>query len=231
MIAKIAEVIYLITILCGIFSEGFVTSTLIVEGDAAATATNILQNQSLYKASNALTLIEMVCQLVTVVLIYMLLKPAGPKTATVAVYVGVAGAVIKTISNLFYIAPIYLLTDASYLEGFTTEQIQSLSLFLLDLNTHGEAIALVFLGIFTLLSGYLIIKSNFLPKALGYITLLGGTGWLSFFYPTLGFILFPFVALLGLLGVIALIFWFLRFGVNEEQWRLQSQKNGLTSKC
>lgn len=217
--ARITGAFYLVTILAGIFAQGFVSGKLIVNGDAATTAANILGHQGLFELGFTVYLIEMTCQIVFTVLFYELLKPAGKSIALVAVFMGLTGCVIKTFSRLFYIAPLFVLNGDQYLHVFSPDQLKALALIFLKINDHGAALALLFFGIFALLTGYLIFKSTFLPRFLGVWSMLAGLGWLTFLYPPLGYSLFYIVAAFGLLGALAIIGWLLAFGVNEERWK------------
>ena len=224
--ARITGVFYLLTILTGIFAQGFVSGRLVVDGDAAATATNILTHRGLFQLGFAVYLIEMACQIAMTALFYDLLKPAGRSLSLLAAFLGLTGCVIKTFSRLFFIAPLFILGGAHYLNVFSAEQLQALALLSLKVNDHGAAIALVFFGFYALLQGYLIIRSTFLPRILGVLSVFGGLGWLSFLYPPLGYRLFLYVAAFGLLGAASLIFWLLVFGVNEERWKEQASQQG-----
>src|SRR5467141_1280841 len=86
--ARITGVLYLLTILTGIFAQGFVSGSLVVEGDAAATATNILTHTRLFQLGLTVYLVEMACQIATIALFYELLKPAGRSISLVAAYLG-----------------------------------------------------------------------------------------------------------------------------------------------
>src|SRR5438132_9914463 len=220
--ARITGVLYLLTMLTGIFAQGFVSGRLVVDGDAAATATNILTHKSLFQLGFAVYLIEMACQVAITALFYDLLKPAGRSVSLVAAFLGLAGCVIKTVSRLFYIAPLFILGGAHYLSAFNSEQLQALALLFLKVNDHGAGIALVFFGFYALLTGYLMIRSTFLPRILGVLSVLGGLGWLSFLYLPLGYRLFPYIAAFGILGSASLLLWLLVFGVNEQRWKEQA---------
>lgn len=220
--ARLTGVFYLLTILAGIIAQGLISGRLIISNDAAATAMNILDNESLYRAGFALYLFEMACQIVMTALFYELLKPVNKGQSLLAAFISLAGCVVKTFTRVFYLAPLFVLGNDPYLKVFNTEQLQSLAFVFLRINDSGATIALFLFGIATIIKGYLILKSTFLPKFLGVIGIIAGLGWLSFIHPPLGYQLFPFVALFGLVGSILQIFWLLAYGVNEPHWLEQA---------
>jgi len=222
LLARLTGAFFLLTTLAGIFAQGFISEKLVVSGDAAATATNILAHPLLFQSGFTLYLVEMVCQVVMTALFYELLKPAGRKVALIMACLGLTGSVIKAFSRLFYIAPLLVLGGAPYLNVFDARQLPALALLLLKINEQGAGIALVFFGFSTLLQGYLLLKSTFLPRVLGVLALLGGLGWLTYLYPPLGDRLFLVIVAVGLLGAVTIIVWLLVFGVNAERWREQA---------
>ena len=223
LMARITGVLYLLTILTGIFAQFFVSGRLVVFDDAAATATNILAHKSLFQLGFTVYLVEMACNVAITALFYELLKPVNRSVSLLAAFLGLVGCTIKTFSRLFYIAPLFVLGGSPYLSVFNLEQRQALALLFLKLNDHGAAVALAFFGFYALLTGYLIFKSTFLPRVLGVLSECAGLGWLAFLSPSLGYRLFPLIAIFGLVGAAALILWLLVFAVDEERWKAQSR--------
>jgi hypothetical protein len=82
---------------------------------------------------------------------------------------------------------------------------------------------LVFFGFYCLLIGYLIFRSNFLPRVLGALMAFGGLGWLTFLSSPLAQYLSPYNMAPGMIGEAALTLWLLVFGVNAERWNEQAK--------
>ena len=221
-LARMAGVFYLLTILAGIFAQGFVSERLIVFSDAAATATNILTHKGLFELGFTVYLIEMACQVAMTALFYELLRPVSKSMSLLAAFWSLTGCIIKTCARIFYIVPLFVLGGAPSLNVFSAQQLQALALLLLRINDQGAAIALAFFGFATAVKGYLIFRSTFLPRWLGVLSVIAGLCWLTFLYPPLGYRAFPLIALLGLLGSAVTIFWLLVFGVNEQRWNEQA---------
>lgn len=222
-VARTAAVCFLITIVLGIVAEGYISGTLVVLRDPAATAANITGNTGLFRSGFLLYLVEMAAQIVMTVLFYQLLKPVHRGVALLSMVFELVGCTIKIVARLFYIMPLLVLGAHSNTAGFSGEQLNALAVLLLNVNNRGAAVALPFFGFSTLLLGWLIVRSTFLPRWLGVLTIVGGAGWLAFLWHPLGYRLFPFIALLALVGSLAMILWLLVRGVDVPRWLEQAR--------
>jgi Domain of unknown function (DUF4386) len=81
--------------------------------------------------------------------------------------------------------------------------------------------SLVFFGPYCLLIGYLIFRSAFLPRILGVLMALAGTGWLIFLSPLASY-LSTYLKVLGFVAELSLCLWLIVKGVNEQRWKEQA---------
>jgi hypothetical protein len=220
--ARLTGIFYLITIVGGVIAQGVIADNLIDFRNAGETAANILASETQYRAAFTIFLIEMTAQIVTSVLFYYLLKPVSRSGAMVATVIGLSASVIKTVARALFLAPLWVLHHPNALAGFNIEQVNALSLILLRVNDETAAVAVALFGPSTLLTGWLIMKSTFLPKWIGILSVIGGILWTSFYWPSFGRSLFMVSAVFALLSVLATIGWLVFKGVDEEKWRAQA---------
>ena len=149
---------------------------------------------------------------------YDLLMPVDRSLARTAAVFGYVGSGIKAMARLFFYAPLFVLGGASYLSAFDAKQLEAVAYLLIRINAQGTQIALIFFGVSTVMTGYLMFRATFLPRVLGVLSLIGGAGWLAFVYPPLGNTLFLPIALFALFGCAVTIGWLLFRGVDEKKW-------------
>jgi hypothetical protein len=222
IIARLIGALTLLTVLGGIYALEYVSDRLIVWRDPAATANNILAHRNLYLSAVAVFLVEMALSVASTALFYVLLKPAGRSLALVTLCLGMIANGIKSGARVLFAAPLYLLGSTRF-HALGSETLNDLSLLLLLVNDHAAGIAMVFFGFQSLLIGWLILRSTFLPRFLGVLSILGGLAWLTHIWPPLGYRLGLYGMLVGVVGVFVQIFWFLVIGVNEQRWHEQAR--------
>jgi hypothetical protein len=227
--ARIAGVLYLIVIGGGIFAELFVRGRLVVHGDAAATAHNILAHPMLYRLGFAVELFYCVCNVPLTVIFYNLFKVVNRNVALMMVILDLLTNTIESISLLFHFAPLLLL-GGHYLTAFTAEQLQGASYISIELFEHGFAICLVFFGFDCMAMAYLIYKSTFLPRFIAILLAIEGLGYLVnsfalFLAPALQPRIFPYFAPTAIAEIL-LCLWLIVMGVNVQRWTEKSKAAG-----
>ncbi len=224
--ARIAGFFWLMTILTGAFAM-FVGGRVVVSGEAAATAANILANEPFFRLGVASNLIATACYIAATLLVYDLLKPVNRSLSLLAAFFSLAGCAIGALSFLFQLAPLVVLGDAQYLSVFTVEQLRALAFMFLRLSAQASNIGFVFFGFHCLLVGCLILRSTFLPRLVGALMVFAGLGWLTLSFlnllsPALGRYLSPYIVIPGALGEGSLTLWLLVIGVNVQRWKEQA---------
>jgi len=224
--ARLAGVFEALEGLTSAFGQVNVLGSLIVVGNATATAANILKHETLFRLGFASSLIGVVFHLGWAFLFYQLFRPVNRSVSFCAVLVILVGCAIQAVAALLYLFPLPVLTAGSSLSALTEQQLQALAYMFLKLNGLAFDSYLVFFGLWCVLTGYLIFRSSFLPRILGVLLAIDGLGWMTFMSPPLGHYLFPAIAVASGLAEIPLQLWLLIFGVNNERWKAQAEGMG-----
>ena len=219
--ARITGVVYLLYFLTAVFGE-FLLRGIVVSGDVTATANNILAHQPLFRLGLATGLIATAFYIAVTALFYDLFKPVNRSLSLLAVLFSLVGCAMGAFGSLFQLAPLVVLGGSQYSSAFKVEQLRALALMFLELNSQAANIYLVFFGFYDLLIGYLIIRSAFLPRILGWLMAFAGLGWLTFLSPPFANYLSPYNLVLGFLAELALMLWLLVLGVDVQRWRQQA---------
>ncbi len=218
--ARLAGFLYLVIAVISAFGLIYVPAQLIVAGDAATTAHNIVASESLFRLGFMSNLITFTINVFVAVLLYQLLKPVNKNMAALMVILILVGLGIGMLNELNQFVALLLLSGADYLTAFTTEQLQALASLFLDIYQHGFSIAHIFWGLWLFPLGYLVFKSGFLPKVIGILLLIAGVGYLVDFAL---FFLLPDITVkvseFTFVGEVVLLLWLLIKGVNVEQWQ------------
>ncbi len=229
--ARMAGVFQLLESLTATFGQVVVLGRLVVSGNAAATAANILGHERLFWLGFASSLLGVVFHLAWAFLMYDLLKPVNRRVSLFAVFVILVACAMQALTSLLYLAPLLVLTGGSSLSAFTAEQLQALALVFLKLNGYAFDIYLVFFGFWCVLTGFLIFRSTFLPRVLGVLLAISGLGWATYLLPPLAYYLFlPYIAGASALGEIPLLLWLLVVGVNVQRWNEQASAAGASTR-
>lgn len=218
--ARIAGVLFLISLVAGGFGEAYVPTKLIVSGDAAATAANIRNFDFLYRLGFAAFLIESLSDITLVVIFYALLKPVNKELALLAAFFGLVGTALFAFAELFYFAPLLIIGGADYLKTFTPDQLNSLMLLSMKFYGYAGMIFTAYYGMSWIVRSYLIWNSSYLPKFLGVLMAIGGVG---FVVRNFLLILAPAYAsdvflMLMFPGGLAMTVWLLVKGVDVAKW-------------
>lgn len=217
-LARTAGILYLLLALVGPFSLMVIPSQVIVPGDAAATANNILEHESLFRlgflGDSAIVLIE----IVLVAVLYVLLRPVNRTLSLAAALARLTMVVLQGMNMLPNFAALHLLRDSEALVAFTPEQLNLLVQQVLALRGFGAMIWELFFGFHLALLGYLFYKSAYIPRVISVLVMLASV---SYLLQSLGMMLAPsgeatyqlLVTIFSIVGELSLTFWLLIKGV------------------
>ncbi len=215
-----AGFLYLIMIITGGFAEAIVRGGLTVDGDPAATARNILESETMYRLGFVADLICLVSGTFLSLIFYFLFKPVNKFLSSLALLFSILASAVMAVNLINQFAPLLLLHKTAYQHAFSIEQLQTQSLFFLNLQSQGYNISLLLFAFYFPIIGWLVYKSNFLPRILGIIYTLAGVGYLAnslawFLSPKIAGHLFPYVLLPAFIGETSMSLWLIFKGIKQ----------------
>jgi hypothetical protein len=224
--ARLAGALYIATGVTSLIGEMFVRGKLIVPGDPAATAANILSHTLLWRVGGVADLVAAAGDATLALLFFILFAGVSRPIALLAAFFRLVHVAVLATITLLHFAPLAYLSTTTPLKGMTTPQLQAQAFALLRLHSIGYNIALFFFGLNCIALGYLIWRSSFLPRVIGVWLAIAGAAYavnsaVHFLAPAFGALFFRYVLVPCALGELVLIVWLLVFGLDEEQWKNQ----------
>ncbi|MDX1341628.1 MAG: DUF4386 domain-containing protein [Reinekea sp.] len=219
-IARRAGWLYLLLIPLGFFGLMYVPEVLLVADNPQATFANIQANEMGLRLSVLAAFSIQVIQIFIALALYDLFKHVDRTWSQIIVIFTLAAMPVALLNELSRVAVLYFIHDSALTALFTTEQLQQAVLFLLDLNEDGIMIAHIFWGVWLLPMGVLILKSDFIPKIIGWMMVLAFFGYIA---DTVVWLLIPGetidVALYTFYGEVILPLWLVIKGVKQNNWQ------------
>jgi hypothetical protein len=203
------RILYPVWAIVGLFGIMYVPGKLIVAGNAAATANNLMANELLFRLGIVGSLVTQLIFIFVVLLLYKLFESVSKNQAALMVVFALVAVPIAMLNELSKIGALLALNGPN-------QMLAQMMLFL-DLNAQGIFIASIFWGLWLLPLAYLIYKSGFFPKILGVLMMLAGVGYvidsfMRLILPTLAETIYPVTGLM-IMGEIIFMFWVLIKGV------------------
>ncbi|MBC7571988.1 MAG: DUF4386 domain-containing protein [Spirosoma sp.] len=219
--ARIAGLLYLVVVVTGIFTLGYVPSKLIIWNDPAITYANIVASQTLFRVSIVSGFVCYTVFLFLPLALYDLLESVNRRYARLMVILVMVSIPIAFANVQCLMAVRSLINDGNYLTVFTKEQGQTQAMMYLNQYDNGVLAGGIFWGLWLFPFGLLVVQSGILPRFLGVLLMLGCLGYLINF---LGHSLWPDYAKLGIgsyvslpasVGEIGTCLWLLIMGAKE----------------
>jgi hypothetical protein len=170
----------LMTVLA-IFANFYVVEGLVVPGDATATATNIAENEPLFRAGICCLIVVAALDVVVAWALYAFAKQVNKGLSLLMAWFRLVYAALLGVAVANLLGVLLLLGGASYLTAFDTGQFHAQVALLVSAFGHVWDIGYVFFGLHLLLLGYLVFKLNYsgyIPKILGVLIVIASLGYL-----------------------------------------------------
>jgi hypothetical protein len=184
--ARVAGLLYILASVVGFVRLGYVPKVLFVEGNAAATANNIVAHESLFRFGILCYLVGAVLWLFVPLALYALLRDVNRPLAVLMVILGSLVQVpIFFLNSVTDAAALLFARGADFLSIFDKPQRDAFAMLFLNLHHHGDVTNEIFWGLWLLPFGLLVYRSRFLPRLLGVLLVIACFAWLALSFTAL----------------------------------------------
>src|SRR6476646_1748890 len=164
--AKVAGWSGLLTFAIVVIGNYVLLNPLVVSGNAAATAQNIVAHQTQLRIAAVCFLTYSLGVIVLLTALYVILKPVNPGLALAGALFRFVFALLWLLTPLNLLGALRLLSDAKYLQAFEPDRLQALVRLHLGANFDDYYVGLPFFGLAATVCAWLWLKSNYIPKGL-----------------------------------------------------------------
>src|SRR3984893_9849673 len=164
--AKVAGFSLLFSMAIVVFANYALLTPLIVPGNAAETARNIVAHESQFRITITCFLLYSASVVVLLAVLYVILKPVNRILALIGAIFRLVFASLWLLSTLNMLAALRLLGSANYLQVFEADRLQALARLHLAANFDAYYVGLPFFGLAATVCSYLWLKSRYIPRAL-----------------------------------------------------------------
>lgn len=173
--ARTTGLLYLGFFITGILGSMLVRAQLFVADDPQGTLSNLTQHASLARIDIALELGIVLAQALTAVWFYRLFRSVGDFAASSLLVFGMVNAVAILGSAALLATALDAAGDASLtVTGGAAATVQLLYVA----SGHLWGVAALFFGLWLIPMGWLVIRSEWLPRPLGVTLIVGGVSYL-----------------------------------------------------
>lgn len=184
--ARVVGITLLLSIAIIVVANYGIAFRLIIPGNAADTARNILAHETLFRINIACNLIYVMNVVVLLAALYTVLKPVNPGLALVAAFSRLVYALMWGVTALNMLGALRLLGDAAYLPVFEPDQLQTLARLHISIDAY--YVGLPFWGVASMVCSYLWFESRYIPRALATFGMIASAWCLICAF---AFIVFP----------------------------------------
>ncbi len=170
--ARVAGLANLLAMATVVVAQYVLFGPLVVRGDPAATARNILAHERVFRLSIAFDLFYVVGILVLIAALYVILKPVAPGLALLAAISRLVYALTWVALAMSLFAGVRLLGDSSSRSVFGAGVVPAVARLYFGRGFEAYYVGLPFYALASTLCSWLFLRSGYIPKALAVFGLI-----------------------------------------------------------